>query len=238
MNCGPDLNNRHTQILAAERLILHFHGVGPVPDGIGSEERNYWCEEDRFKSILDSVCTLSTEIPIEITFDDGNISDAVVALPALVDRGLTASFFVCAGRIGLTGYLDRSTMIDIISSNMDIGSHGWGHVDWRRVDDKMLDVEIDEAPKKIADTFGYAIAKVSIPFGSYDRRVVRRLRRSEAKTVFTSDGGRAPLAGWMLPRESFRTSWDNGTLAEIATRPLSMKASIRRSVVSLIKRLR
>ena len=148
MNCGPDLNNRRPQILAAERLILHFHGVGPVPDGIGSEERNYWCEEDRFKSILDSVCTLSTEIPIEITFDNGNISDAVVALPALVDRGLTASFFVCAGRIGLSGYLDKSAMIDIISSNMDIGSHGWGHADWRRVDDKMLDVEIDEAPKR------------------------------------------------------------------------------------------
>ena len=133
MNCGPDLNNRRKQILTAERLILHFHGVGPVPDGIGSEERNYWCEEDRFKSILG--------------------------------------------------------------------------VDWRRVDDKMLDVEIDEAPKKIADALGCAIAKVSIPFGSYDRRVVRRLRRSEAKTVFTSDGGRAPLTGWMLPRESFRTSW-------------------------------
>jgi peptidoglycan/xylan/chitin deacetylase (PgdA/CDA1 family) len=52
-------------------------------------------------------------------------------------------------------------MIDIISSNMDIGSHGWGHVDWRRVDDKMLDVEFDEALKKIADTLGCAIAKVS-----------------------------------------------------------------------------
>ena len=51
-----------------------------MPDGIGSEERNYWCEEDRFKSILDSVCTFSTEVPIEITFDDGNISDAVVCI--------------------------------------------------------------------------------------------------------------------------------------------------------------
>jgi peptidoglycan/xylan/chitin deacetylase (PgdA/CDA1 family) len=238
VNCGPDLNNRRTQISAADRLILDFHGVGPVPDGIGSEERNYWCEEDRFKSILDSVCTLSAQIPIEITFDDGNISDAVVALPALVDRGLTASFFVCAGRIGLSGYLDKSAMIDIISSNMDIGSHGWGHVDWRRVDDKMLDVEIDEAPQKIADTIGCAIAKLSIPFGSYDRRVVRRLRRSEAKTVFTSDGGRAPLPGWMLPREAYKTSWDNRTLPEMVTRPSSMRASIRRSVVSLIKRLR
>lgn len=180
MNCGPDLNNRRTQILAAERLILHFHGVGPVPDGIGSEERNYWCEEDRFKSILDSVCTLSTEIPIEITFDDGNISDAVVALPALVDRGLTASFFVCAGRIGLSGYLDKSAMIDIISSNMDIGSHGWGHVDWRRVDDKMLDVEFDEALKKIADTLGCAIAKVS--------NRIRELRSSSRASIVTQRG--------------------------------------------------
>jgi len=130
-------------------------------------------------------------------------------------------------------------MNDIMSGGMEIGSHGWGHLDWRHVDDKVLDVEIDEARKKISDVVGCTIDKVAIPFGSYDRRVVRRLRRSEIKTVFTSDGGRAQLTGWMLPREVFRTSWDdNRTLAEMATRPLSMKASIRRSIVGLIKRLR
>jgi peptidoglycan/xylan/chitin deacetylase (PgdA/CDA1 family) len=221
-----------------ERLILHFHGLGTVPDWIDPEERNYWCDEDRFKAILDFICTLREVVQIELTFDDGNISDAIVALPALTDRGLIASFFVCAGRIGLPGYLDSSAMNDIISCGMAIGSHGWGHVDWRRADDKTLDVEIDEARKAIGDVLGRGIDTVAIPFGSYDRRIVRRLRRSKIKTVFTSDGGRAALAGWMLPREAFRTSWTNSTLIEMATRPLSIRVRMRRSVVGLIKRLR
>jgi len=218
---------------------VDFHGTGPAPDRISSAEQNYWCEEDYFTSILDSIGQLSHQIPIEITFDDGNISDAVIALPALVKRGLTASFFVCAGRIGLSGYLDDSAMKDIVSAGMEIGSHGWEHVDWRRVDDKTLDLEIDEASKRIADIVGCAIDKVSIPFGSYDRRVLRRLRRSEIKMVFTSDGGCAPLAGWLLPREVVsKTSWDNRTLTEVVTHAFSMKATIRRSVVGLIKQLR
>jgi peptidoglycan/xylan/chitin deacetylase (PgdA/CDA1 family) len=222
-----------------ERLILHFHGLGPVPDWIGAEERNYWCNEHRFASILDTICSLMQTIPIEISFDDGNMSDAVIALPALAKRRLTAAFFICAGRIGLPGYLDRSAMSELISAGMTIGSHGWSHVDWRRVDDATLDVEIDAARDKIAGVVGHAVDTVAIPFGSYDRRVVRRLRRGDITTVFTSDGGRAPLSGWMLPRDVFRISWDDHrTLVEMATRPLSMRASIRRHIVGVIKQLR
>ena len=224
---------------ASERLILHFHGLGPVPAWVDSEERDYWCPSDRFVSMLDAIQSLSNEIPIEITFDDGNASDANIALPALTARGLRASFFICAGRIGKQGYLDRAGILDIVASGMEVGSHGWGHVNWRRADDKALDAEIDEAPKLISDIVGYTVNTVAIPFGSYDRRVLRRLRRSQINTVLTSDGGRAQLTGWMFPREVFRVSWDDRrTLAEMATKPLSVKAGLRRSVVGLIKRMR
>ena len=130
-----------------ERLILNFHGIGPIPTRIGLAERAYWCDDRFFKSMLDSIVNVPQQVSIELTFDDGNISDAVVALPALVSRGLTACFFVCAGRIGLEGYLDRSAMNELISAGMEIGSHGWNHVNWRRIDDKTLDIEIDDARK-------------------------------------------------------------------------------------------
>jgi len=222
-----------------ERLILHFHGLGPIPDWIRSEERDYWCDEHRFTAILDNIRALSQLVPIEITIDDGNMSDALIALPALRHRGQTATFFVCAGRIGQLGYMDASAINDLVSVGMEIGSHGWGHVDWRRVDDAGLDLEIDASRDMIANVIGRPIDKTAIPFGSYDRRVVQRLRRSDIKTVFTSDGGRAPLTGWMLPREVFRTSWDdNRTLNELATRPLSTAASMRQSIIRVLKRLR
>ena len=222
----------------ADRLILLFHGLGSVPERTRASERDYWCERDRFLSILDAICSLPAEISIEITFDDGNLSDAVVALPALVDRGLKARFFVCAGRIGRSGYLDCAAMNELVSSGMEIGSHGWDHLRWPRVDDARLDVEIDDARKKIADCIGRPVDDVSIPFGIYNRRVLRRLRQSNIRTVFTSDGGRAPSSGWILPRETFRkTTWDDGILTESATCRFSAGA-VRRSVVGLIKRLR
>ena len=219
-----------------ERLVLTFHGVGSVPDCVVPGERQYWCEADLFKSLLDSIGSLPRSVLPEITFDDGNISDVTVALPALVDRRLTARFFICAGRIGVPGYLDRSAINEIISANMPIGSHGWGHVDWRNVDNKTLEIEIDGAQKKIADITGRGVDMVSIPFGSYDRRVLLKLRhsKSEIKTVYTSDGGRAPLTEWLIPREVYVTSWNDSTLAKLANRPLGTRKRVSR----IIKRLR
>jgi hypothetical protein len=222
-----------------ERLILLFHGLGSVPGSITSEERDYWCDEDRFTSILNCLPTLTQVIQIELTFDDGNISDAVIALPALLRHGLKATFFVCSGRIGLPGYLDGPALKDIISAGMEVGSHGWGHVDWRKVDERTLDLEINGSRKKLGEIIGYAVEKVAVPFGSYDRRIVNRLRRSRIRTVYTSDGGRAPLTGWMLPREDFNTSWDeNRTLIKLATSPIPMDARIARLIRGAIKRLR
>jgi peptidoglycan/xylan/chitin deacetylase (PgdA/CDA1 family) len=223
---------------SADRLILNLHGVGTMPAWVGPAEGYYWCDEGRFKSLLDDVRTVSQRVLIELTFDDGNISDAAIALAALVDRGLTASFFVCAGRIGQPGYLDSAAMNSMVSAGMVIGSHGWGHVDWRRVNDRTLDIEIDDARKKIADVVGYEIDKVSIPFGSYDRRVLRRLRRSRRiRTIYTSDNGRAPLSGWILPRVPYDGSWNRNTLFHLADPP-ALTYRIDRLMRRFIKRWR
>jgi peptidoglycan/xylan/chitin deacetylase (PgdA/CDA1 family) len=221
------------------RIILDFHGLGHAPDWVDQAEREYWCEEEYFKAILGQVQTLLPIVPIQLTFDDGNLSDAAIALPALADQGLTASFFVCAGRIGLPGYLDKIAMRDLVAAGMGIGSHGWAHLDWRYANDETLDMEIDGAPMKIADVIGCVVDQVSIPFGSYDSRVLRRLRRSGMKAVFTSDGGPAPLTGWMLPREVFKKkAWEVTTLDELAHGRTSLRALIRRAIVRFIKRHR
>ena len=223
----------------ADRLILNLHGVGPLPDWVGPAEGYYWCKGNCFQTLLDDVGTLSQRMLIELTFDDGNLSDATVALPALVERGLSASFFVCAGQIGQPGYLDRIAMRNLVSAGMVIGSHGWGHVDWRRVDDRALNVEIDDARKKIADIVGCDIETAAIPFGSYDRRVLRRLRRSaEIKTVYTSDKGYAPMSGWMLAREPYDASWNRNTLRQLVNSRSSVGARIHQTARLLVKRWR
>ncbi len=223
-----------------ERLVITFHGLGPAAAGVDAAEAPYWCDEARFTSILDNVGPLSkaTGLPIEVTFDDGNASDARIALPALAARGLKAAFFVCAGRIGQAGYLDGADLRELQAAGMTIGSHGWHHLDWRRTDDRTLERETRGALDRIAAEIGQPVDAVGIPFGSYDRRVLKQLRRSGVRTAFTSDGGRAPLDGWLVPRHSYTRAWTDSTLHDVATRPDALMARARTALVRALKQRR
>lgn len=224
----------------SERLVLNLHGIGPAPLGVSAGERHYWCGVERFEALLDSVQPLVAEtgLPIEITFDDGNLSDATIALPALAKRGLRASFFVCAGRIGQPGYVDASALRELLAAGMAVGSHGWQHVDWRRCDDAALQRETQGALDTLADLIGYRVGAVGVPFGSYDRRVLRQLRRCGVRTVFTSDGGRAATADWLVPRCSWSSAWSGSELKRIAARSDGILMRGRCRMVRMLKRLR
>ena len=223
-----------------DRLVLNFHGLGSVPNTVGAAERPFWCETDHFVSALDSIHALmqSTDLRIEITFDDGNASDTEVALPLLRNRDLTASFFVCAGRIGEDGYVDAAAIRELAAAGMGIGSHGWSHVDWRATDDETLAREIDGAREVLAETLAAPVDEVAIPFGSYDRRVLNHLKRSGVGNAFTSDGGRAPRSGWMIPREIYTTAWTADTIPDLVHREPPLTARLRRTLVDTVKRLR
>jgi peptidoglycan/xylan/chitin deacetylase (PgdA/CDA1 family) len=224
----------------SERLVLNFHGLGAIPHDVPAAEAPYWCPTVRFGAILDEVAQLLSggSVPIQITFDDGNLSDATIALPALVARGLTATFFVCAGRIGHPGFLDASAMREMLAAGMAIGSHGWHHVDWRRIDDETLVQETRVAIDKLSAVTGLHIDEVGIPFGSYDRRVLNQLRRIGVRFAFTSDGGRAPLSSWLVPRQSFVSTWNENSLRQAASGRVGRAAFVKRAVVQTIKRLR
>jgi peptidoglycan/xylan/chitin deacetylase (PgdA/CDA1 family) len=222
-----------------QRLVLDVHGIGVMPSWVEPDEALYWCDApSTFEAILDAIPAASAAagIPIELTFDDGNESDARIATPALVKRNLRAAFFVCAGRIGQAGYLDRSAMLEMIDAGMAIGSHGWSHVDWRRVDAPTLQKEVHEARRKIEDVVGQIVDSVAIPFGSYDRRVMSEL--GAFKTIYTSDGGLAETTGRIVPRESYRKDWASTAVADMATKRESALGSVRRTLKSAIKRMR
>lgn len=223
----------------SDRLVLNLHGIGATPPAVPAAERRYWCGVRQFEALLDSVGPLSAqaELPIEITFDDGNLSDAAIALPALSARGLRATFFVCAGRIGHPDYLDAAALQDLLGAGMQVGSHGWDHVDWRRCDDAALRRETRGALDRIAEVTGRAVDRVGIPFGSYDRRVLAWLRQCEAQTVYTSDRGHASDNAWLVPRLSWTTEWHDGTLRE-AMRSAGLLAKGRSRLSRLLKQVR
>ena len=84
------------------QLILGLHGIGSPHHGVTDDERSYWVSRQAFISLLQTIVVTreASNLPVAITFDDGNESDALIALPELAKRNLKAIFFVVAARIG------------------------------------------------------------------------------------------------------------------------------------------
>jgi peptidoglycan/xylan/chitin deacetylase (PgdA/CDA1 family) len=222
-----------------KEIILNFHGIGEYPPWTDPPERNFWWDETPFLSALDNISAAASDPSVVlITFDDGNTSDVKIALPALVKKGMTALFFVCAGRIGLRGYLDVFAIRDLLSAGMRIGSHGMHHLDWRKLDETELDAEITSAKHMLEDVCGRSIDDVSIPFGSYDRRVLTKVRSGRYRHAYTSDGGAARSDSWLKTRNTLDRSWQGkDVLAELTLRD-SLVSRVRRALVGRYKAVR
>ena len=182
--------------MQTRELIITFHGLGDPPAGIASSERKVWVPVHWFEAVLDALPSAG----VTIAFDDGNRSDVEHALPALSRRGRTAQFFVLAGEFGKPGRLGTADVLRLRAAGMRIGSHGLHHRNWRTLSDAELSKELVASRTALAGLVGVDVSDAACPFGSYDRRVLRALRRAGYKRVYTSDGGTSTPTAWLASR--------------------------------------
>lgn len=184
--------------------IVNYHGVGSALRDYEPGEAPFWLTEDEFDASLEAVRIALRKRRVMLTFDDGNLSDYTIAAPALVRRGLTACFFVVAGRLGSRGFMGGSHLRQLVAEGFEIGSHGLGHVDWTQLDAAALAREVQDSKAILEDTIGHVVRRAAIPFGRYDRRVLQALRDVGYDEVLSSDGGPRLTAAWPVPRRSIR----------------------------------
>jgi peptidoglycan/xylan/chitin deacetylase (PgdA/CDA1 family) len=209
---------------------LCFHGIGTPGRELEPGEDEFWIEVDQFEQML----TMIRHHPfINITIDDSNASDFTYALPALLDHGLTATFFVVAERIDSPGALSSTAIRELVSSGMRIGTHGLAHRPWRSLRGHGLEAEM-RAARIIAEIAGAPVREAACPFGSYDRRVLGALRRYGVTRVYTVDRGRAPHGAWLQPRYTVCRNDTPADLERLAYPRHNWHLSAR----TLIKRLR
>ncbi|MFF3442160.1 polysaccharide deacetylase family protein [Streptosporangium sp. NPDC002721] len=214
---------------------LTVHGIGATNRELDPGEDLTWVGVEQFERVLDAV---AGRRDVRITFDDGNASDVEIALPRLLDRGLTAEFFVLAGLLGEPGRLDEEGVRELVAAGMSVGSHGWAHRDWRRMDTEQSAREITGACRALAELTGRPVSRVAIPFGSYDRHVLAGLRRAGVTRAYTSDGGGARPGSWLQPRNSLRHDLDAGWTAHVLDGRPSPVLRARRLAARAVKRTR
>lgn len=181
--------------------ILTFHGIGPTDRRLDPGEADVWVSHDQFLALLDRVAGAGAG-DVQITFDDGNTSDLELGLPALATRGLTATFFVVAGRLGTPGFLDETGVRTLRDAGMQIGSHGMHHRAWRGLDERALQEELVDAKTILEGVVGGPVTRAGCPFGAYDRRVLGAARRAGFDHVYTSDRGTARADAFVQARNS------------------------------------
>jgi peptidoglycan/xylan/chitin deacetylase (PgdA/CDA1 family) len=192
---------------------LTFHGIGPPTRRLGPGERGVWLTVPTFLSVLDAV---AERTDVALTFDDGNASDVEHALPALQSRGLGATFFLSAGRLGEPGFLGAEDVPRLTAAGMAIGSHGMRHRPWRGLDEAALREELVVAREMLVEAAGVPITQASCPFGAYDRRVLSALRHCGYERVYSSDRGTARRDAWLQARNTVEPSDDRCLVERIA----------------------
>ena len=139
---------------------------------IDDDEARYWITADEYLRILDEIATWPATV---ISFDDGNASDVEIGLPGLLERGLTGTFFVLAGRLDTAGSVTTQQVAELGAAGMRVGSHGMDHVV------VAVDVPRRPAPGARRGPRGHrrrspgTSTEAALPRGQYDRGTLGRV---------------------------------------------------------------
>ncbi|KQW48837.1 glycosyl transferase family 2 [Nocardioides sp. Root1257] len=212
-----------------------FHGIGTPRRELEPGEERYWVEPDEFLRVLDLV---AEDPRVRLSFDDGNASDVEIALPALLERGLTATFYVIAGRLDRRGSLDSAELLHLADRGMQVGVHGMDHRPWRGLSDAEADRELVDARRLIEQTIGRPVSTAALPLGRYDRRTLARLRALGYEDVGSSDRRWGRDGGWLQPRFSVCADDTVETVRSSVLRPAPLHRRLRSTAVGVVKRVR
>lgn len=212
------------------RIGVIFHGIGTPARPLEPGEAPYWISKDLYASVLDQICALPDPGKIRISFDDGNLSDLEIGLPLLLDRGLSADFFVLTGRIGKAGSLDGDDILALQAAGMTIGSHGINHLKWSTLSPADLRPELQDSRQMLETICGKPVLSAGIPFGAYDAGVLRALRAAGYTSVYSSDGGTMAAHAYLRPRSSVKSGMSMAEAQDILAAKTSLPRRIRRQL--------
>lgn len=190
---GDTVKEEYAAYKKSSAPILLYHAVGePVeiewppglilPASLFEEHLQYLTQEgyqivtvaelaERFKF------GYSVEKFVAMSFDDGYKNNHSDALPLLKKYNAKASFYIVDRDIGKTIYMNQSQLLDLLASDMEIGSHTINHAPLALIDPKYLPWEIGSAKKFLEKKLnGYILQGKAYPNGGYNKNVINAMQ--------------------------------------------------------------
>lgn len=189
----------------APALVLMFHGLdGPRSRAAGyAADAHYTVGTGRFASMLDALldagCTVgaardllddaASPRQVWLTFDDGDASNALEALPVLAERGLKADFFITPGRVGRPGFMDWSELREMAAAGMSLQSHGHTHAYFTHLDADALREELRVSKAELEQNLGQPVTLLAPPGGRVPKGLVSLAHALGYRAVLDSTPG-------------------------------------------------
>ncbi len=135
----------------------------PLP--IFREHLAFLCEQEFAVQRLSEFAAGLSERNVVLTFDDGLASHYDLALPALLEQQMSATFFVTTALIDTPGYLTWKQLREMSASGMTIGSHGHRHIDYTGLPLDVAKSELLHSRTELEDHLGTRATAFSAPYG-------------------------------------------------------------------------
>ncbi|MEZ4330524.1 MAG: polysaccharide deacetylase family protein [Myxococcota bacterium] len=200
----------HRALPARGPLIVMYHGIGGA-DGVSVESFGAQLEALACRRRIVPLAELADRIGhpsaidlAAITFDDGYVDFAELALPLLARAGLHATLFVPAGLVGRSNVwdagvmeprriLDEHGLRDLDPGHVEVGAHGFSHRRIVSLDRAALETETLGSRRRLEAILQRSVRLFAYPYGQrgdFDRAAERAVEAAGFELACSTCFGR------------------------------------------------
>jgi peptidoglycan/xylan/chitin deacetylase (PgdA/CDA1 family) len=235
-----DLQAAPASVIARSHVpILCYHQIRDWTPRDSSADRAYIMPPATFTAQLDALSAsgyttvtpdqllahLTTgaplpERPVMLTYDDADADGYDVALPQMLQRGFTGTYFLMTVVLGKQHYLSADQVRELERAGMTIAAHTWDHHRVDRYSGNDWQVQIDRPTQEIAAIVGHPVRYFAYPYGAWSPAAFEHLQAAGFSAAFQLDA--APLDPvhplFTIERKIANPTWSTSTLLrELAT---------------------
>ena len=168
--------------------VLSYHQIREWTADDSDFERTFIIPPTTFDEQLDAIAdagytTVSAEqvlahyttgyelpdLPVLLSFDDGTDDHYAVALPELLERDMTATFFLMTVVLDRPpNYILEDHAVEIADAGMTIGGHTYDHQRVDRLEGDQWAEQLVEPREELTDLTGQDVDTIAYPFGVFD----------------------------------------------------------------------
>ncbi|MFT6734609.1 MAG: peptidoglycan/xylan/chitin deacetylase (PgdA/CDA1 family) [Polaribacter sp.] len=198
-----------------------------------------WLQQSNYQAVtLEQALTQKIQNPVIITFDDGDVSNYLVAFPELVKRGMLAEFYITTDWINTQGYMSEQQLKEMHNAGMSIQSHSKSHPYLSDINSAELYNELMISKNRLDEITNDNVHTIALPGGRGLDQVLPLYKKLGYKTIATSIL-RKNTSTHQLNRITVTSGFNLELLSSLVTRSgaIYYKAIIKQFVFNLAKKI-